>query len=46
MNALAEPLAIDLSPLHLTDDQFYQLCITNPDLPLERTNDRHTSPTN
>lgn len=37
MNALTEPLAIDLSTLHLTDDQFYQLCITNPDLPLERT---------
>lgn len=37
MNALTEPLAIDLSPLHLTDEQFYQLCIGNPDLPLERT---------
>lgn len=37
MNALTEPLAIDLSTLQLTDDQFYQLCITNPDLPLERT---------
>ncbi len=37
MNALNEPLSIDLSTLHLTDDQFYQLCITNPDLPLERT---------
>jgi Uma2 family endonuclease len=39
MNALIElaPLEIDLSPLHLTDDQFYQLCISNPDLQLERT---------
>jgi Uma2 family endonuclease len=37
MNALTKPLSIDLSTLQLTDDQFYQLCITNPDLPLERT---------
>jgi Uma2 family endonuclease len=37
MNALTEPLSIDLSTLHLTDDQFYQLCITNSDLRLERT---------
>jgi Uma2 family endonuclease len=37
MNALTEPLSIDLSTLHLTDDQFYQLCIGNPDLQLERT---------
>lgn len=39
MNALSilEPLSIDLSKLHLTDEQFYQLCISNPDLRLERT---------
>ncbi len=37
MNALIEPLKIDLSTLHLTEDQFYQLCITNSDLRLERT---------
>jgi Uma2 family endonuclease len=37
MNALTEPLSIDLSTIHLTDDQFYQLCITNSDLRLERT---------
>ena len=39
MNALVElePLEIDLSTLHLTDEQFYQLCISNPDLQLERT---------
>jgi Uma2 family endonuclease len=39
MNALIElaPLEIDLSSLHLTDDQFYQLCMSNPDLHLERT---------
>jgi Uma2 family endonuclease len=37
MNALTEPLSIDLSTIHLTDDQFYQLCIANADLRLERT---------
>jgi Uma2 family endonuclease len=37
MNAFTEPLSIDLSTLQLTDDQFYQLCITNSDLRLERT---------
>jgi hypothetical protein len=44
MNALIElaPLEIDLSTLHLTDDQFYQLCISNPDLHLERTSPRTT----
>jgi hypothetical protein len=35
MKALTEPLAIDLSKLNLTDDQFCQLCITNPNLQLE-----------
>ena len=34
---LPSPLEVDLSRVHLTDEQFYQLCITNPDLPLERT---------
>ncbi|MFM2302646.1 MAG: hypothetical protein RLZZ135_49 [Cyanobacteriota bacterium] len=37
MNALTEPLSIDLSTIPLTDDQFYQLCIANSDLRLERT---------
>lgn len=37
MSALIEPLKIDLSSLHLTEEQFYQLCITNSDLRLERT---------
>jgi Uma2 family endonuclease len=37
MNALTEPLSIDLSTIHLTDDQFYQLCIANSDLRLELT---------
>ena len=39
MNMLTKPLAIDLSTIHLTDDQFYQLCITNSDLRLERTSE-------
>jgi Uma2 family endonuclease len=36
---LVEPLSmsIDLSTLKLTDEQFYQLCITNPNLLLELT---------
>ncbi len=36
MTSLALPLIFDLSRVHLTDEQFYQLCITNPDIPLER----------
>jgi Uma2 family endonuclease len=31
------PLEVDLSRVYLTDEQFYQLCISNPDIPLERT---------
>jgi Uma2 family endonuclease len=31
------PLEFDVSRVHLTDEQFYQLCINNPDIPLERT---------
>lgn len=31
------PLEFDVSRVHLTDEQFYQLCISNPDIPLERT---------
>ncbi len=34
---VAESLLIDLSTLKLTDEQFYQLCVTNPDLVLELT---------
>ncbi len=30
-------LPLDLSALKLTDEQFYQLCITNPEQPLELT---------
>ncbi len=31
------PLVFDLSRVNLTDEQFYQLCMSNPDIPLERT---------
>ncbi|MBT9313609.1 Uma2 family endonuclease [Leptothoe kymatousa] len=31
------PLTLDVSQVHLTDEQFYQLCITNPEMRLERT---------
>jgi Uma2 family endonuclease len=41
MTALTSPLTLplefDVSRVHLTDEQFYQLCISNPDIPLERT---------
>ncbi len=33
------PLTLDLHQVQLTDDQFYQLCVNNPDLKLDR--DRH-----
>jgi Uma2 family endonuclease len=35
MTALTHPLRIDLSHVHLTDEQFYQLCIHNPELNIE-----------
>ncbi|MBT9317181.1 Uma2 family endonuclease [Leptothoe spongobia] len=31
------PLTLDISQVHLTDEQFYQLCIDNPEMCLERT---------
>lgn len=31
------PLTVDLTQVHLTDDQFYQLCINNPELLIERS---------
>ncbi len=31
------PLTLNVSRVHLTDEQFYQLCITNPEMRLERT---------
>ena len=36
MTSLTLPLVFDLSQVQLTDQQFYQLCINNPDIPLER----------
>lgn len=35
--AITLPLQLDLTDVHLTDEQFYQLCLTNPVLNLERT---------
>jgi Uma2 family endonuclease len=32
-----EPLLLDLSTLHLTDEQFYQVCLANPEQRLELT---------
>jgi Uma2 family endonuclease len=36
MTALTLPLTVDLQQVHLTDEQFYQLCISNPELNIER----------
>jgi Uma2 family endonuclease len=36
MTAITLPLRVDLSGVHLTDEQFYQLCMNNPDLNIER----------
>lgn len=36
MVSLTLPLVLDTTGVHLTDDQFYQLCLTNPDLTIER----------
>ncbi|MGV0026439.1 Uma2 family endonuclease [Phormidesmis priestleyi] len=33
---LTLPLMVDIQHVHLTDDQFYQLCIHNPELVIER----------
>lgn len=35
MTTLTLPLKVDLKHVHLTDEQFYQLCINNPDLNIE-----------
>jgi Uma2 family endonuclease len=32
------PVPIDFSTLHFTDEQFYQICLSNPDLSFELTN--------
>ncbi|BAS58212.1 hypothetical protein NIES2135_24000 [Leptolyngbya boryana NIES-2135] len=36
MASLTLPLKIDMSQVHFTDDQFYLLCMSNPDLTIER----------
>ncbi len=30
------PLKVDLTHVHLSDEQFYQLCLDNPNLVIER----------
>jgi Uma2 family endonuclease len=35
--SIANPLLLDVSTLRLTDEQFYQLCISNPEAQLELT---------
>jgi Uma2 family endonuclease len=37
MTLLTLPLKVDLKHVDLTDEQFYQLCINNPELTIERT---------
>jgi len=37
MIPLASPLKVDLKHVHLTDEQFYQLCMSNPELAIERS---------
>jgi Uma2 family endonuclease len=37
MTTLTLPLQVDLKHVCLSDEQFYQLCITNPDLNIERS---------
>lgn len=37
MTTLTLPLKVDLKHVHLTDEQFYQLCINNPNLSIERS---------
>jgi Uma2 family endonuclease len=36
-SSIIEPIRLNLSTIHLTDEQFYQLCIANPEQPLELT---------
>lgn len=37
MMTLPLPLKVNLKQVHLTDEQFYQLCLSNPDLNIERS---------
>lgn len=34
---LSLPIEVDFTHIHLTDEQFYQLCVDNPNLALERS---------
>ncbi len=36
MSVLTLPLVLNLDSVHLTDEQFYQLCLSNPQLTIER----------
>jgi Uma2 family endonuclease len=36
-SSIIEPIRLDFSTIHLTDEQFYQLCLANPEQPLELT---------
>jgi Uma2 family endonuclease len=36
MTTLDLPLELNVQSLHLTDEQFYQLCIQNPELAIEQ----------
>jgi len=37
MVSLTLPLVLETTQVHLSDEQFYQLCLSNPDLTIERT---------
>jgi len=37
MISLTLPLVLETTQVHLSDEQFYQLCLSNPDLTIERT---------
>ncbi|MGG6298071.1 Uma2 family endonuclease [Leptolyngbya sp. AN02str] len=37
MVSLTLPLVLEMNQVHLTDEQFYQLCLSNPDLSIERS---------
>jgi len=34
---LTFPLTLNVKPVNLSDEQFYQLCLANPDIPIERS---------
>ncbi len=36
MTTLTQPFQVDFSQVQLSDEQFYQLCLNNPDLNIER----------